>query len=67
MEQQRQNAEIRMGVTLRLAKHYRKNPQPETGEQIKYDIKALRAEPSKLEQWFSEEKQEAQHLETGTY
>ena len=56
MAQQRQRVVIQMNIMLRLAKHYHAKPCPETGAQIKYDIKAFRSDPRKLEKWYSAEK-----------
>jgi len=47
MEQQRQHAVIRMDITLNLMKKYHQKHKPESGTEIKYDIKQLRTTPEK--------------------
>ena len=56
MEQQRQHVVRQMNITLRLARHYHAKPCPETGIQVKYDIKDFREDTRKLENGTQEKR-----------
>ena len=43
-----------MTITLKLLQKYHNKTTPETGVNMKYDIKALRNDPAKLEKWYKQ-------------
>ena len=54
MHKQSQHAVIRMNIKLKLLQKYHQRYIPETGTQLKYDIKQLKLEPAKIERWYNQ-------------
>ena len=49
-ERQRQQAAVKLEICLHLKKQYFTTPKQDTGNEVEYDLKKLRAEPKLLEQ-----------------
>ena len=51
-EQKRQHAEVKLEICLDLKRQYFATPKRDAGDEVGYNLKHLRAEPTLLEQHF---------------